>query len=60
MNVLIYGVDGRNNDEIERSDSIILVNYNFEKSTIVATSIPRDSYVKITCKNNSYDKINHA
>ena len=27
---------------------------------MVITSIPRDSYVKITCRENTYDKINHA
>lgn len=61
INVLIYGVDGREGaEESERSDAIILANYNFTSSKIVVTSIPRDSYVKITCKNNDYDKINHA
>lgn len=60
INVLIYGLDGRENSEIERSDSIILMNYHFVDSKITLTSIPRDSYVKITCKNNNYDKINHA
>lgn len=60
INVLIYGVDGREGDATERSDAIILVNYNFNNSKIIATSIPRDSYVKITCRNNNYDKINHA
>lgn len=61
LNILIYGVDGRENiDEVERSDAIILVNYNFNSSELTVTSIPRDSYVKISCKNNEYDKINHA
>lgn len=60
INILLYGVDGKNNSEVERSDAIILLNYNFDKKEIIATSIPRDSYVKITCKNNQYDKINHA
>lgn len=60
INVLIYGVDGRENDEIERSDAIILMNYNFNTNVITTTSIPRDSYVQISCKNNQYDKINHA
>ena len=60
INVLVYGVDGRSESDIERSDAIILVNYNFKENKIVATSIPRDSYVKITCRNNKYDKINHA
>ena len=59
LNVLIYGIDESNGD-VERSDAIILANYNFEKNQIVITSIPRDSYVKISCKNNKYDKINHA
>lgn len=60
LNVLVYGVDGRNNDASERSDAIILININFNESRVVATSIPRDSYVKIACKSNEYDKINHA
>jgi len=61
INILIYGVDGRENiEQSERSDAIILVNYNFKNNAIVATSIPRDSYVQITCKDNMYDKINHA
>lgn len=61
INVLIYGVDGRKNvEEAERSDAIILINLDFYNGSIVATSIPRDSYVKISCRNNKYDKINHA
>ena len=58
INVLVYGVD--NGKEAERSDSIMLVNVNFNKMEINVTSIPRDSYVKISCKNNKYDKINHS
>ncbi len=60
INILIYGLDGRSENEVERSDAIILINYNFNRNTITATSIPRDSYVKITCKDNQFDKINHA
>lgn len=60
INVLIYGLDGRSEDDIERSDALILINYNFNENTITATSIPRDSYVKIACKENKFDKINHA
>lgn len=60
INVLLYGVDGRESDEFERSDSIILINIDYKTKEITATSIPRDSYVPITCKNNQYDKINHA
>lgn len=61
LNVLVYGVDGRQDSgESERSDAIMLINYNFKNNEMVVTSIPRDSYVEITCKNNEYDKINHA
>lgn len=60
LNVLIYGIDGRETEESERSDAIILVNYKFDEKKLTVTSIPRDSYVKITCKDNMYDKINHA
>ena len=57
LNILVYGIDGREDSVSERSDAIILVNVNFENSVVTATSIPRDSYVKITCKGNRYDKI---
>ena len=60
LNILIYGIDGDGEEETYRSDAIILANYNFNKQKIVITSIPRDSYVKITCRGNAYDKINHA
>lgn len=60
INILIYGLDGREEDTNERSDALLLVNYNFDNSEMIVTSIPRDSYVKITCRNNQYDKINHA
>ena len=61
INILMYGLDGRGNSEDnERSDAILLVNLDLKSQNIVATSIPRDSYVKITCRNNIYDKINHA
>ena len=60
INILIYGVDGKSDSKSERSDAIILANYNFVSNDMVLTSIPRDSYVMVTCKNNKYDKINHA
>ena len=61
LNVLVYGVDGRDNVEnSERSDAIILVNLDLKKGSIVATYIQRESYFKITCKGDLYDKINHA
>lgn len=60
INILIYGVDGRNDNTSERSDAIILANYDFDNNKITVTSIPRDSYVRISCRNNQYDKINHA
>ena len=60
INILLYGLDGRNEDENERSDSIMLINVNFVNSSITTTSIPRDSYVEITCRDNKYDKINHS
>lgn len=60
INVLLYGLDGREEDEYERSDSIMIINYNFNSNKAIITSIPRDSYVRVTCRNNRFDKINHA
>lgn len=42
------------------ADTIILVTVNPVSMKVTMTSIPRDSYVPITCYNNGSDKINAA
>lgn len=39
INVLLYGLDGREEDEYERSDSIMIINYNFNSNKAIITSI---------------------
>lgn len=58
QNIALFGVD--NVDGMRgRSDSIMILTINREKRSVKATSIMRDSYVKIAGKGIN-DKINHA
>lgn len=47
FNMLLIGVDSRENDYSGRSDAMILVSINKETKRIVLTSILRDTYVSI-------------
>lgn len=59
-NIMIYGVDSRENDlrENTRSDSIMLASINNKNHKITLTSIYRDTYVRID--GHGMTKINHA
>ena len=58
FSVLLLGVDEREND-IGRSDTMIVITVNPEKKTMKMLSIPRDTRTEIVGY-NSVDKINHA
>lgn len=66
FNILISGNDSFGSlDENSRSDVDMLVTINPVTSTILLTSIPRDSYVKEVCNNYAcnygvYDKLTHT
>ena len=53
------GSDVRPDEEVGRSDTMILVSINKETKRIVATSFLRDTYVKIPIK-NEFHKLNAA
>lgn len=59
-NFLIVGIDKDNN--VSRSDVVVLANLNNKTSSINLISIPRDSLVSIPCGVNGTikDKINHS
>lgn len=59
FNVLLIGMDETELDT-GRADSLNLATINPQSQTIQMTSIPRDTYVEIPCKNNLRDKITHA
>lgn len=46
-NILLIGVDRRNEDETSRSDTMLLLSINTETKKILLTSFMRDSYVHI-------------
>lgn len=53
-------VDGLNNSSSSNSDTLIVVTFNPETLTATMLSIPRDSYVPISCNGNAKSKITHA
>ncbi|ADO38235.1 hypothetical protein ELI_3271 [Eubacterium callanderi] len=62
-NIAVFGLDGRNDVEGDRSDTIMLVTVNYKTGNVKVTSLMRDLMVKIpeTRENNvSYEKVNAA
>lgn len=58
FSMLLLGVDEREND-VGRSDTIIVLTVNPQTKNTLMVSIPRDTYTTIVGKNRK-DKINHA
>ncbi|WPD19669.1 LCP family protein [Thermaerobacter composti] len=58
INILLLGIDAREQGEQTRSDTIILVSIDPRTKDVSMLSIPRDSRVKIPGR--GVDKINHA
>lgn len=62
--VLIMGVDVREYEgdiySKTRTDTLMLATFDPNTMHLSLISIPRDSYVPLTCKNNTKDKITHA
>jgi LCP family protein required for cell wall assembly len=56
--VLVIGTDGRTNDDLGRSDSMILVSLNSKTNELIMTSFMRDCYVEIP--DNGWNKLNAA
>lgn len=57
MTVMIMGVDSRQ-DDVGRSDTLMVATIDPEKKAAAILSIPRDTRVKIA--GHGYDKVNHA
>lgn len=62
--ILVMGVDSENNglnaNAAFNGDTLIMVTFNPKTLTASMFSIPRDTYVPIACKNNTYSKINSS
>lgn len=58
-NVVIFGVDGREDVEGERSDAIMIGSADFEHNRLKVTSLMRDTYVDIAGQ-DYFDKLNAA
>lgn len=59
INVLLIGVDARENEEASRSDTMMLVTLDKKNKQIKLTSFLRDSFVEIA-GTNSWNKLNAA
>lgn len=62
-NVAVFGVDGRDGVDGDRSDTIMIVSINFNTSTVKITSVMRDMMARIPGdaeRYDSYEKINAA
>ena len=60
--ILLIGVDSEENNistNTYNGDALILITYNPTKYTLTTLSIPRDSYLNITCMNKK-NKITHS
>lgn len=63
INIYLSGMDNLNGAKtIENgfSDANMIVTYNLKTSKILLTSIPRDYYVPLACKNGAMDKLSHS
>lgn len=59
MIFLILGIDSSGDDPVGRSDALFLATLNPYQKSVMLTTIPRDTYVRIPGK-GSRDKINHS
>lgn len=62
FSILVLGVDS-NDEEIDDwglGDTIILITFNPKTLNATIFSIPRDTFVQISCAGNRYSKITHA
>lgn len=58
-NVAVFGVDGRDDVEGDRTDTIMIASADYEHNKIKVTSLMRDTYVYVN-KKYGYDKLNAA
>lgn len=62
--VLLMGVDsekdGLKKNAYANGDALILVTFNPATFNVTMMSIPRDSYLPISCRNNQKNKLTHA
>ena len=64
FSILLMGVDsekdGLKKNAYANGDSLILITFNPDTYNATMMSIPRDSYLPITCRNNKKNKLTHA
>lgn len=59
-NVLLVGIDTRDNSKLLNTDVIIVASYNHQTKDVVMISIPRDFYAQVNPDRVAFSKINSA
>jgi LCP family protein required for cell wall assembly len=59
VNIAVFGVDGRDDVEGDRTDTIMIATADFENDAIKVTSLMRDTYAYIN-EDYEFDKLNAA
>lgn len=59
VNIAVFGIDGRDDVEGDRTDTIMIATADYEHGKVKVASLMRDTYVYINSK-YKYDKINAA
>lgn len=64
FSILLMGVDsekdGLKKNAYANGDGLMLITFNPNTLNVTMMSIPRDSYVPISCRNNTKNKLTHA
>lgn len=64
FSVLLMGVDsekdGLKKNAYANGDGLMIITFNPQTLNVTMMSIPRDSYVPISCRNNTKNKLTHA
>lgn len=64
FSILLMGVDsekdGLKKNAYANGDGLMLLTFNPDTFNVTMMSIPRDSYVPISCRNNKYNKLTHV
>ena len=64
FSILLMGVDsekdGLKRNSYDNGDGLMLLTFNPDTLNITMMSIPRDSYLPISCRNNTKNKLTHA
>ena len=62
FSLLILGLDSHRDEELDEGliDTFMVATFNFDDLSFTLVSIPRDSFVPVSCSGDQYDKLAHT